>query len=127
MNELEKETIYGQVIAKANNYIAVPDGNGGRRIIKNEKIRRYEASFSRQCKIYRNRKINGQFALFVKIFYPSKACDLDNSLKTVLDCLQYVGAITDDKLCVQIHAEKGIDTKRPRVVFAIKELQGNLF
>lgn len=47
---------------------------------------------------------------------------LDNSLKTLLDCLQMAGAITDDKLCFQIEAEKKIDKYHPRVEFAILEV-----
>ncbi len=53
--------------------------------------------------------------------------DLDNSLKTLLDCLQQVGAIADDKDCMRIVAEKHIDKDRPRVIFGIEPLQGNLF
>lgn len=48
--------------------------------------------------------------------------DLDNSLKTLLDCLQMVGAITDDKLCFQIEAEKNIDRYHPRIEFALLEV-----
>ena len=45
-----------------------------------------------------------------------------DSLKTLLDCLQMVGAITDDKLCFQIEAEKRIDKYHPRVEFALMEV-----
>jgi Holliday junction resolvase RusA-like endonuclease len=48
--------------------------------------------------------------------------DLDNSLKTLLDCLQMVGAIEDDKLCFQIEAEKKIDKFHPRIEFALLEV-----
>lgn len=115
---MEIETIYGQVIAKANHYQAVPGKFGTKRIIKDEKIRTYECSFAQQCKIYRNRGISSRFRLFVR----SVRFDLDNSLKTLLDCLQMVGAITDDKLCFQIEAEKKIDRYHPRIEFAILEV-----
>ena len=39
---MEIETIYGQVIAKANHYQAVPGKFGTKRIIKDEKIRTYK-------------------------------------------------------------------------------------
>lgn len=54
---------------------------------------------------------------------------LDNSLKTLLDCLQMVSAITDDKLCFQIEAEKKIDKYHPRIEFALLEVneQKNIF
>lgn len=119
---METETIYGQIIAKANHYQAVPGKLGTKRIIKDEKIRTYERSFAQQCKIYRNRGISSRFRLFVRVFHSSVRFDLDNSLKTLLDCLQMVGAITDDKLCFQIEAEKKIDRYHPRIEFAILEV-----
>ena len=102
---METETIYGQIIAKANHYQAVPGKFGAKRIIKDEKIRAYEKSFMQQCRVYRNKGISSRFRLFVRVYHSSVRFDLDNSLKTLLDCLQMVGAITDDKLCFQIEAE----------------------
>lgn len=119
---MEIEVIHGQIIAKANHYQAVPGKFGAKRIIKDEKIRAYEKSFMQQCKIYRNKGISSRFRLFVRVFHSSVRFDLDNSLKTLLDCLQMVGAITDDKLCFQIGAEKKIDRYHPRIEFAILEV-----
>ena len=123
------ETIHGQILAKANHYKAVPDKNGQRRIIKDEKIRAYERNFISQCKKYKGKLIASRFRLFVRVFHQSPRFDLDNSLKTLLDCLQMVEAITDDKLCYQIEAEKRVDKYHPRVEFAIMEVneQKNLF
>lgn len=115
---MEIETIHGQIIAKANHYQAVPGKGGAKRIIKDGKIRAYERSF----RIYRNRHISGRFRLFVRVWHSSVRFDLDNSLKTLLDCLQMVGAITDDKLCFQIEAEKRIDRYHPRIEFALLEV-----
>ncbi len=61
------ETIYGQIVAKANHYQAVPGKNGTKRIIKDEVIRAYERSFIAQCKTYRDRRISSRFRLFVKV------------------------------------------------------------
>lgn len=124
---MEKEIIFGQIIAKANHYQAVPDHSGGRRIIKDAVIRTYEKSFCQQCKLYKGKAINMPFTLFVKVFHSSMRYDIDNTLKTLLDCLQYVGVITDDKLCFKIVAEKAIDKQRPRVVFGIETRQQELF
>lgn len=54
---------------------------------------------------------------------------LDNALKTILDCLQMVEAITNDSLCFEIHAEKRIDRRNPRVEFGMEEIneQKNIF
>lgn len=104
---MEVEIIHGQIVAKANHYQAVPGK---------------ERSFIEQCKVYRNRRIATRFRLFVRVFHSSAKFDLDNSLKTLPDCLQMVGAITDDKLCFQIEAEKKLDKYRPRIEFAILEV-----
>ena len=124
----EQETIFGQVVGKSNNYQAVPDKqNGGRRIIKNVEIRRYERLFASQCRFYRNKLISCEFRLNITVFHSSMRFDLDNSLKTVLDCLQQVGAITNDNLCIAITAEKRIDRMNPRVVFSIDEIEQRCF
>ena len=126
---MEIEVIHGQIIAKANHYQAVPGKGGTKRIIKDEKIRAYEKSFIQQCRTYKDKRITSRFRLFVRVFHSSVRFDLDNSLKTLLDCLQMVGAIEDDKLCFQIEAEKRIDKYHPRVEFAILEVneQKNIF
>lgn len=121
------ETIWGQPVSKANNYQAVPDGSGGKRIIKNEKIRAYERSFSDQCRIYRGKNIDRPFRLHITVYESSNVYDLDNCLKTVLDCLQYCGCITNDNLCVGINAEKRIDRNHPRIEYGIEELEPRLF
>ena len=101
---MEIETIYGQVIAKANNYQAVPGKDG--------RIREYEKSFCLQCKKYRGKRISGRFKLFIRVWHGNIRFDLDNALKTILDCLQMVEAITNDSLCFEIHAEKRIDRRK---------------
>lgn len=126
---MEIETIHGQIIAKANHYQAVPGTSGQKRIIKDKIIRAYERSFMEQCKTYRNKRISSRFRLFVRVWHSSERFDLDNSLKTLLDCLQMVGAIANDKLCYQIEAEKHLDKYHPRIEFAIMEVneQKNIF
>lgn len=119
---MEVEVIHGQIVAKANHYQAVPGKFGKKRIIKDEVIRAYEHSFIEQCKVYRNRRIATCFRLFVRVWHSSVKFDLDNSLKTLLDCLQMVGAITDDNLCFQIEAEKHLDKYHPRIEFALLEV-----
>ncbi len=122
----QKEMILGQVVAKANNYQAVPDGKGGRRIIKSDSVREYERSFINQCIVYAGKMIDCPFTLEVVVYESSRRYDLDNSLKTILDCLQMCNAITDDNLCTEIHARKAIDPSRPRIVFAIHEAEPRL-
>ena len=124
---MDTETIYGQVVAKANNYMAVPDSSGGKRIIKNDSVRAYEKSFAMQCRTYRNRHISSPFIFHITVYHSSWRYDLDNSIKTVLDCLQQVDAITNDNLCISIQARKSIDRHSPRVTFRIEPVQQRLF
>ena len=101
----------------------------GQRIIKNDRIREYEKSFCLQCKKYRGKRISGRFKLFIRVWHGNIRFDLDNALKTILDCLQMVEAITNDSLCFEIHAEKRIDRRNPRVEFGLEEIneQKNIF
>ena len=57
-----------------------------------------------------------------RIIKDEKIRAYEHSLKTLLDCLQMVGAIEDDKLCFQIEAEKKIDKYHPRIEFALLEV-----
>jgi Holliday junction resolvase RusA-like endonuclease len=123
---MDTETIYGQVISKANNYQVGNNRHGARYIIKSPEIRAYERSFCGQCKIYRDRLIDGRFTLFLAVYESSIRYDLDNALKTILDCLQMVRAIKDDNLCAKIVAEKHIDKGNPRIVFSIQEHEPKL-
>lgn len=121
------ETILGEVIAKANHYMAVPDkATGGRRMIKDQILRAYEKEFDKQCKLYRGKQINQPFRFLVNVYYSHNNHDIDNSLKTILDCLQYAGAITNDNLCMEIQAKKYI-SQYPRIEYAIEPIQPTLF
>ena len=122
-----KQIIFGQVVSKANNYQVGCGKNGERHIIKTERLRAYERTFYEQCTLYKDRAIDGHFTLYVRVYESSTRYDLDNALKTILDCLQYVNAIANDNLCICIVAEKRLDRRMPRVVFAIKEHEPRLF
>ncbi len=121
------ETIWGQVVSKANNYMPVADTTFGRRIIKTQRLRDYEKSFADQCQIYKGRNIDRPFIFYATIYESSNAYDIDNGVKTILDTLQYVHAITNDNLCTEMHIRKVVDPQNPRVEYAIQELEPKLF
>lgn len=127
--ELIWETIFGQVPSKANTYKAVPGADESRRIIKGSDVREYERNFLRQISRYKDMNIKGKFRLFIHVYESSDRYDLDNALKTVLDCLQYAHAIENDNTCAEISARKIVDRQHPRIMFAIEEIDKplNLF
>lgn len=126
-DNIQQETIYGQVVSKANNYTVGNNAGMGRHIVKTAELKAYERSFLKQCRIYANRMINGRFTLFVTVYEGSLRYDLDNALKTILDCLQMAKAIVNDNQCVRIVADKKLDRRNPRIIFAIQEHEPRLF
>lgn len=116
-SQTKTETIRGICPSKSNCY-----RTSNNIFYKTDALTSYERYFFLQCKVYRNANIKGLFELYLKVFYPANRADLDNSLKVVLDCLQYVKAIPNDNKCVKIVAEKYVDKKDPRIEFEIIEL-----
>lgn len=125
MEEQITQIIHGKVPSKSNCYKVVTlMGHGS--IAKQEALKQYEKSFYLQCNLYRGKMIKGLFELHIRVFYENQRPDLDNCLKTVLDCLQGCNAIKNDRNCVKIVAEKFIDKKDPRIEFEIKPVSNNI-
>jgi len=121
--KIEKVSVFGtnQIIlgncpSKSNCYRIY-----GKRLVKSNKLKTYEISFAHQCDKYRDANIDQEFELNLKVFYPSRRSDLDNSLKVILDCLEKAGAITNDNKCMKITACKFIDKDNPRIEFFINK------
>ena len=119
------QTVLGHVPSKANNYKIVYRA-GHASIGKSDTVENYEQTFFLQVKPpYRGLLIKGFFELYVRVYFETQSPDLDNSLKTILDCLQYTKTIKNDNKCVKIVAEKYVDKINPRVEFKIVELQAD--
>lgn len=115
------QTILGKCPSKSNSYrIVTISGHGS--LAKTKALKDYEKSFYLQCDEYRNRNIKGLFELNIRVYYENQRPDLDNHLKVVLDCLQSCRAVSNDRNCVRIVAEKFIDKNNPRIVFELKEI-----
>lgn len=117
--------IPGKVPAKSNCYkVARRDGHGA--LVKHDKLVVYESMFWWRCPIRGKRDkplITEPFAIRLKVYFHKKACDLDNSLKIILDILQRkCHVIADDNLCARIEAEKFIDRENPRIEFELETL-----
>lgn len=115
------QTIYGKCPSKSNCYKVVTI-NGHGLLAKQKALEDYEKSFYLQCSEYRNRNIKGLFEIRLSVFYENQRPDLDNCLKIVLDCLQQCKAISNDRNCVKITAEKFIDKTNPRIEFELIEV-----
>lgn len=116
-----KQIIYGQVPSKSNCYkIVTVNGHGS--IAKQQALKDYEKSFYLQCNVYRNMNIKGLFELEINVYNQSQRPDLDNAFKVILDSAQACRAISNDRNCVKIVAQKFVDKKNPRIEFEIKEV-----
>src|SRR5574344_1286598 len=115
--------VYGHVPSKSNQYRIIKLGNRFS-LAKTKAMKAFEEKFFLQCG-YRNRNIKGFFELYADVYFQSNQPDLDNSLKGLLDCLQNCKAITNDRYCVKIVANKFIDKQNPRIEFTIVEV-GNI-
>jgi len=86
---------------------------------KSSAMSQYERDFAKQW--VRTNTITGRFELSVSVYFRSNASDLDNALKAILDLLQKVGAIENDRNCAEIHAVKYIDRLNPRIELKLTE------
>lgn len=115
------QTIIGQAPSKSNSYkIITIHGHGS--LAKTPALKTYEKSFYLQCNHYRNKGIKGLFELHIDFFNSSQRLDIDNQLKVVLDSLQACKAVTNDRNCVKIIAQKFVDKLKPRIEFELIEL-----
>lgn len=112
------QTIRGSIPAKSNQYKIIRMA-GHSSLGKTKGLKEYENSFYMQVGAYRNLMITGYFELEVRVYYTSMSHDLDNSLKCLLDCLQYTKTIKNDNKCVKIIAEKFLDKVNPRIEFRL--------
>ena len=119
--EYEWQTVLNQIPSKSNQYKVITlHGHGT--LAKTKALKEYESSFYMQVGAYRNLMIEGYFELYVRVYFTSMSHDLDNSLKCLLDCLQYTKTIKNDNRCVKIVAEKFLDKEKPRIEFKLVEI-----
>lgn len=117
-----EQIILGSPPSKSNQYKVITlKGHGS--LAKTPALKEYEKKFFLSCG-YRNREIKGFFELYIDVYFSSNRPDLDNALKSTLDCLQSCHAITNDRNCVKIVANKFVDPVKPRIEFTIKEVDG---
>lgn len=119
MKEYDWVTIPGQAPSKSNTYKIISlYGHGS--LAKQKALKDYEQSFYWHLPgEWRNLNINTPFEFHIRVYCVSLSHDLDNTLKVVLDCLQYTKTIKNDNKCAKIVADKFIDKENPRIEFRI--------
>ena len=120
-----KYTIKGNCPSKSNCYKIIKLGFGKNAkcsLCKQSSLKTYENSFTAQMSVYDYKLIEGNFKFEIDVYYDSRRPDLDNSLKSTLDCLQKCKAIKNDNRCLEIIARKHLDKENPRIEFTITEL-----
>lgn len=119
--EYPRQIIHGQPPSKSNAYrVITVRGHGS--LAKTTATKKYEESFFMQCSL-RNANIDKRFKLTMDVYFSSDRPDIDNSCKVVLDCLQTINAIKNDRLCSDLHVRKLIDKENPRIEFTIETQQ----
>lgn len=119
MNSIEKEqVILGTLPSKSNSYKIITI-NGHSSLAKSAALKAYEKEFYLQCNKYRGMNYKGLFELYADVYFTSDRQDLDNAAKGLLDCLQIVKAIDNDRHCIGLYMRKFKDKNNPRVEFTI--------
>ncbi len=118
-------TIPGQCPAKSNSYKIVTK-NGHASLSKQPCLKAWEEAFVWRCPLRGTKTsplIKIPFRIDLDVYFRSKANDVDNCLKIVLDTLQRdCHVIANDNLCAEIHVRKFVDKDNPRIEFQLEEL-----
>ena len=110
----KKWVVMGELASKANSSQFIRPGL----IIKSQKARTFEELFPLQIKPKPEDCImEGEVVLDAAIFYKTQRPDLDESL--LMDCIQKVGLIKNDRQIREKHIYHAIDKLNPRCEFII--------
>jgi Holliday junction resolvase RusA-like endonuclease len=116
--EIWDQVILGEPASKANSRRLVTIG-GKPRVIKSKKALEYSKHFEQQARPPAE-PITGDVKLAVTIWYATRRPDLDPSL--IMDLLQKVGVIENDRQIKEIHAVHDLDKENPREAIRITKL-----
>jgi len=119
--EIWDQTIIGEPASKANSRRLVTIG-GKPRVIKSKKALDYSKQFEKQARPPAQ-PITGDVKMAVKIWYKTRRPDLDPSL--IMDLLQKVGVIENDRQIKEIHAVHALDKENPRSEVRITKLRND--
>ena len=120
----QKIEVVGKIPSKSNRYKIIRkkrfNGSAHYSLAKTKVTRSYEQFFMFQIKKFRPpHPVHVPFKLVVDCHFCNSNNDLDNAFKFILDCLEHVEFIKNDRLCHQIEARKHVDKENPRLIFSI--------
>ena len=87
---------------------------------KSKEMKKWELNFQKQLLQFSNPHIIGKFDFQVTVYFNTDLSDLDGMFKGVLDVLESMGWIENDRHCRRIFAEKRVDALNPRIYFKLK-------
>jgi Holliday junction resolvase RusA-like endonuclease len=93
-------------------------------IYKAQKASDFEDQIGWEWRLTRQEPITGAFRIKSGYFCITARKDLDGCLTTLLDALQYAGAIENDKLLVEIGNVRKVSTQKGEIEHLIIELEG---
>jgi len=117
-------TIYSNAPSKSNSYeiIKLKNKKGGyySSLKKSEAVKMFE-TFVQSClsNDFKAAKIDKPFKLELDVTFRNKASDLDGCTKSILDSLQYSGAITNDSLCYELNLKKKVNREDPKIILTL--------
>lgn len=91
----------------------------GARTVKSIEARAFEESAAFALRNV-DTPYTGAVSVQIVVYFPTKAGDLDNRAKPVLDCLQGV-AFANDKQVTELHMLRRVDKHNPRVEVTVSE------
>ena len=125
MIETELYMIKGQCPSKSRHYrVGVIGGKNTKArgtLYKSPEFKVWEVDFISQLSKYENPMYFFPFEIGLVVYFKTRASDVDNSLKGILDCLQTAKWIHNDNQCMKITIEKRISSNNPRVLFKLKK------
>ena len=113
------QIIFGEPASKSNSRRLVSI-KGKPRVIKSKKALEYSKNFENQAKPP-DVPVEGDVRLEVTIWYRTRRPDLDPSL--IMDLLQKVQVIENDRQIKEIHAVHRLDKENPRADITIAKLK----
>lgn len=116
-----KLKILGQLPRKSNSRRIVRSRSGSPLLIKSQAALDYEEMLAVQIPQRFRIAMEGMISIEGIVYYQSRRSDL--SIELLLDCLERVGVLSNDRAVHKINIMKALDPKDPRVEIVISQIK----